>query len=196
MSRPASGELRARVRQWRYPRALRIAPREVPGGLDELVDEANAALRAALAGPKPAAASLDDGAVVAIATGLWRTRRRMIDRATGEADRALRRPFRHLQSTWDALEEAGVVIQDHDGSRWNSGLTLEVLAFQPTAGLLWEQVIETVRPSVYLDGRTVQIGQVIVGTPDDGTPDDGTSDDGTAGQGAAGGEEGEEGSEP
>jgi hypothetical protein len=160
--------LRTGVRQWRYPRALRIAPREAAGGLDDLVGRADAALRAALAAPESPAPVLDEGAIAAIATGLWRTRRRMVDPATGEADRELRRPFRHLQSTWDALSEAGVVIQDHDGSRFNSGLALEVLGpFQPTAGLRWDQVIETVRPSVYVDGRTVQIGQVIVGTPED-----------------------------
>lgn len=165
--------VRARLRQWRYPRALRIAPREVPAGLDALVDQVNAALRTGLAPDSPAPA-LDDGAIAAVATGLWRTRRRMVDPATGEANRAVRRPFRHLQSTWAALAEAGVVIEDHDGSRFNPGLALEVLGpFQPTAGLRWDQVIETVRPSVYVDGRTVQIGQVIVGTPEDvGAPED------------------------
>ena len=43
---------------------------------------------------------------------------------------------------------------------------LSVLAYQPMPGISRERVIETVKPSVYVDGRLLQMGQVIVGTPE------------------------------
>jgi hypothetical protein len=83
------------------------------------------------------------------------------DRLGGE----LRGAFRHLESVWDALGEMGIEVLDHTGAPYNSGLELEVLAFQPMAELAGEQVLETIRPSVYINARKLQTGQVIVGTP-------------------------------
>jgi len=40
-----------------------------------------------------------------------------------------------------------------------------VLAYQDDQSLRVEIVQETVRPSVYLAGRRIQMGQVIVGSP-------------------------------
>jgi hypothetical protein len=56
-------------------------------------------------------------------------------------------------------------IQDHTGNPYDSGQSLEVLAFQPTDGITNEVVIETVRPSLYLQGHRILKGQVIVGSP-------------------------------
>ncbi|GLZ11155.1 hypothetical protein Acsp04_13900 [Actinomadura sp. NBRC 104425] len=100
-------------------------------------------------------------AVADVATSIWRLRSKLADSPV-EPPRAV---VRHLESAWDALAEAGVQIQDHLNTPFDSGLALTVVAFQPTPGLSREQVVETVRPSVYLHDRVVQRGEVIVGTP-------------------------------
>lgn len=180
--------IRAALRQRRFPRRLRIAAVDPPDGLGELVE----ALRRASDRPddagrpespgrldEPAGGTpLDDRTLADLATALWRARRRMVVPGTDEPRPDQRHAFRHVQSTWDVLAGAEVTVQDHDGSRFESGLALDVLAFQPTPGLAGEQVVETVRPSVYVRGRAIQRGQVIVGTPEESS------------------EEGSEGSEP
>jgi hypothetical protein len=165
----------AAIRQWRFPRALRIGPAEPIPGLDELAaavqalaEQARPATTATTTsdGSGPAEPPLDDGALAGLATGLWRVRRRMLAPGSEDEPRPeLHREFLPVRSAWDALAGAGVDVQGHDGVRYTSGLALEVLAFQPAPGLEHEEVVETIRPSVYLRGRMIQLGQVIVGTP-------------------------------
>ncbi|MEV5409195.1 hypothetical protein AB0K60_10220 [Thermopolyspora sp. NPDC052614] len=99
-----------------------------------------------------------------MATGIWRMRNR-VAAAPEETPRSV---ARHLEMTWDALIQAGVEIRDHVGEPFDLGLSLTVVAYQPTPGLAREQVIEAVRPSIYLGDRAIQTGEVIVGTPDSG----------------------------
>src|ERR1700677_3996343 len=77
-----------------------------------------------------------------VATALWRLRRRLVDPQTGQPREEMRRPYRDLESAWDALEQAGVHIRDHTGDVYDPGYSLVCLAFQPTQGLTREQVIE------------------------------------------------------
>jgi hypothetical protein len=179
MGRTTGRSLRGTVRQWRFPRALRIADAEPPPpGIDEFADalrELTAAARRNGSRPVESAEStepvetvepaLDDRTLAHVATGLWRARRRMLRPGSDEPRPEVRKEFRHVQSTWDTLAAAGVRIQDHDGIRYVPGLALEVLVFQPTAGLEHEEVVETVRPSVSVQGRSIQLGQVIVAIP-------------------------------
>lgn len=172
MARRTDRSLRAAIRQWRFPPALRIAPASPPAGQPELLEPTTP-----VAGPRPAQAPngsgppgpvLDDRALADVATGLWRARRRMIEPGSEEPRPEVRREFQHLQSAWDALTASGVKVQDHDGMRYTAGLVLEVLVFQRVADLEHEEVIETIRPSVSVQGRSIQLGQVIVGTPEEG----------------------------
>ncbi|GAA2438290.1 hypothetical protein GCM10010191_61790 [Actinomadura vinacea] len=96
-----------------------------------------------------------------VATSLWRLRTRM-DRMD-DPPRAI---VRHLETAWDALADADVVIKDHLGEPFDVGLAMSVVAYEPTPGLGREQIIETVRPGVYLGGRSIQMAEVIVGTPE------------------------------
>lgn len=161
------GRTVATIRQWRYPREFRIAPPRWP-------DDVLAAWRSAPAvdpappGPAPDASGHDVKVLAAVATGLWRMRRRMVAPGSDEPLAEMRAAYRHLESTWAALEQAGVEIQDPLGTPFDSGLSLRVVAFEPAPGIAREQVIETIRPSVYLDGQHVQVGEVIVGTPEEG----------------------------
>jgi len=154
----------AALRQWTFPREFRIAA--PPPHSDVTIPTPKT--RPGQVVPPPAAAAQPDlRSLAAVATGLWRLQRKMRapdgDRPTEE----MRRAYRHLESTWDALAEAGVKIQDHTGMTYDSGLMLKVAAFQPTAGITREKVSETIKPSVYYQGRSIQTGEVIVATPED-----------------------------
>jgi len=104
-------------------------------------------------------------AVCTLATSLWRLRQRMTDPETGRPYEETRRSYRHVESAWEALSEAGVEIQDHTNQPFDPGLSLSAIAFQQTPEIARETVIETIRPSVYLQGRMIQMGHVIVGVP-------------------------------
>lgn len=107
---------------------------------------------------------LDEKALADAATNLWRAQRRL----AGDGDRTSsreRQVSRHLRTVREALAEAGLVVQDHDGDAFHPGRSLEALVFQEEPGLSTETVLETVRPSVYLHHHRIQMGQVIVGSP-------------------------------
>lgn len=108
---------------------------------------------------------VDAKAVAAVATALWRMRNKMVVPGSDRPPPELRTLFRHLESAWDALTDTGIEVQSHDGLAAAPGLALSVVAYQPTPGLDSDRVIETIRPSVYLHGRTIQQGEVVVGTP-------------------------------
>jgi hypothetical protein len=110
---------------------------------------------------------LDAGFAAAVATGLWRMRNRMVEPGTDRPLPELRPLYRHLEATWDALTGAGIEIQSHDGDVADPGLSLSVVAYQPTPGLDRDRIVETIRPTVYFGGRIIQQGEVIVGTPTD-----------------------------
>lgn len=103
-----------------------------------------------------------------LSTGLWRLRQKMVEPGTKEPLEEMRRAYRHLESTCDVLAEAGVQILDHTNDVIPEGgiYALKTIAYQPTAGLIREQVIETVKPTVYYKNQLIQMGEVIIGTPE------------------------------
>jgi hypothetical protein len=107
-----------------------------------------------------------DGVVVEVLTNLWRAQRKLD--APGGENATRRQAVRHVQAAVDALAGAGWTVQDHDGRRFDPGLALEVIAFEPRPEIDAETVLETVRPCIYSGSRRVQIGQVIVARPDRG----------------------------
>ncbi|MDH7502145.1 MAG: hypothetical protein QHJ82_05435 [Verrucomicrobiota bacterium] len=100
-----------------------------------------------------------------LATGVWRLKQKMIEPGTDRPKEQFKREYRHLESVWDLLVQAGLQIQDHTGKPFDSGQALRVLAFQPTPGIKRERVQETIKPTVYFRGRHVQMGEVIVQSP-------------------------------
>lgn len=115
--------------------------------------------------PTGAAPAALEAALVEALTSLWRARRKL-DPGTGPDDPTRRQAARHLRAAIDALAGAGWSIQDHDGARFDTGLALEVIAYEPREDVTAESVLETVRPCVYSGARRVQIGQVIVAKPE------------------------------
>jgi len=103
-----------------------------------------------------------------LGTGLWRLRQRMIEPETDRPPEGMRRAYRHLESVLDMMTEAGVKIQDHTDDPFDAGLSLRVIAFQTMPGIQRERVVETIKPTVYLGGQVIQMGEVIVASPEVG----------------------------
>ncbi|HEY5149544.1 MAG TPA: hypothetical protein VIJ23_06935, partial [Mycobacterium sp.] len=99
-----------------------------------------------------------------LATGLWRLRTKATEPGTDVARPEMRAVRRQVEWMWGVLTDAGLDVQSHDQQPTDPGLSLDVLASQPVPGLDRERVLETVRPTVYLAGRVIQRGEVIIGT--------------------------------
>jgi hypothetical protein len=151
--------------QRRYHREFRIAaPRwPDPFSLTALLTEAST---------KDRQSELSEKDCAEAATNLWRAQRRLV-RLADEDSREAKRVGRYLQAVQRSLDEAGLTIQDHDGTEFHPGLSLEVLMTQPDPALARQTVRETVRPTVYLAGKRIQMGQVIVGCPSKATEETG-----------------------
>jgi hypothetical protein len=160
----------AELRQWLYPAEFRIAPCAWPPELLAAIEQLAQALAArtaeGTAQPDSAAEKKQMRFLAEVGTGLWRLRQKMIQPGTNRPQEEMRRAYRHLESVWDVLTEAGVEIQDHTDALFDPGMSLRVIAFQPTAGIERERVLETIKPTIYFQKRTIQMGEVIVATPE------------------------------
>ena len=156
--RPLNG-IRAELRQRRHHRAFRIPPPPA----DEILWEQLAAVPAGVA-EEPEGPQLDEKLLADAATNLWRAQRRLA-RDGGTSTARDRQAGRYLRTCREALTDAGMVIQDHDGDAFHPGRSIEVLTFQQDPALAGEVVLETVRPTIYLRDRRIQTGQVIVAGP-------------------------------
>jgi hypothetical protein len=117
--------------------------------------------------PDPVPADLPDPLVADIATNLWRAGKKLAaPAAEADSERALRAAGRHVRAAMDTFAQAEILVQDHDGTLFDPGLALEVVAYELRPDAQRETVLETVRPCVYRSGRRIQIGQVIVAQPE------------------------------
>ncbi len=154
------------LRQLRQPRAFRIDGTSAFGeGLLADVGPPPPDDRPPPDDKPPPGPPLDEKSLADAATNLWRAQRRLA-RGDGPRDR---QTGRYLLTCREALTDAGLVVQDHDGDPYHPGRSLEVLAFQEEPGATAEVIVETVRPTVYLLDRRIQMGQVIVAVPSDRT---------------------------
>jgi hypothetical protein len=98
-----------------------------------------------------------------VATGVWRLRQRLpaLDAAPDDQ----RRTVRDVEALWRRLQEGGVQVLDHTGEVYDGTKSLRVLAFEPAPQLAREQVVETVKPTIYYNRDWIQTGEVVVGMP-------------------------------
>ncbi|MFF4472313.1 hypothetical protein ACFYZ3_22445 [Streptomyces sp. NPDC001599] len=166
--------VRGSLRQGRHHRAFRIPPpRWSPDqqrALRRLAQETPPldASPPVTAEPETAStAPIEAAELVRVATYLWRARKRL-DGPGDPEPKGVRQAGRHVGTALTLLDETGLVVQDHDGAPFHSGLSLEVLGFVDDPALgegSGEYVKETLEPCVYVHDRRVQTGKVIVRRP-------------------------------
>lgn len=101
-----------------------------------------------------------------IATGVWRMRNKFSMVNIEDLPDEMKKANRHLESVWDALASAKVETRDHTSEKYVPGMALKVIAFQPTPHVQAERITETIKPSVFYKDTLIQVGEVIVATPD------------------------------
>ncbi|MHC1739760.1 MAG: hypothetical protein AB9897_01475 [Anaerolineaceae bacterium] len=154
------------IRQLTYPKEFRIKaaeyPPELPAALELLINEISKPAQ-------PAQENVNIGMITDIGTGLWRLRQKMLQPGTDQPLDEMRRAYRHLESTLDAMTNAEIKIVDHTGELVpeGGGLKLKVLAYQPLTGISHRMVQETIKPSIFYKGQMIQMGEVIVSIPDE-----------------------------
>lgn len=105
------------------------------------------------------------GPLIEVATNAWRLKIRMVDSETGEPKEEMHKLYRFVEAMFRGLEQAGIRVVDTVGKTYDSGMPLKVLNFEPVPGLQREEIIETVRPTIFWKEQLLRAGEIIVGTP-------------------------------
>jgi len=164
------------LRQWRFPKVYRIMP-EPLGAITKLIEHLLTELHLVNASPGESPdreGAADSGPAVShdkdlveLCTSLWRSTKAMSGQGSPEAEATFRRPLRHANAAMENLAQMGLEIIDHTGEQLpkSGAYSLKVISFEPKDGLTQDVVLETVRPTILRDGRRIQMGEIIVGTP-------------------------------
>lgn len=146
------------LRQLKYPKEFRIATPVWPQDMWESTEQIVSLIASPPQEEKGLMLILKE-----IGTGLWRIRNRL----KGEMNPSLeiRGAMRFLESTWDALVQSGLEIRDHTDEIVTGGESLRIVAAEPSDHVVRNQVIETIKPTIFYRGTIIQMGEVIVGTP-------------------------------
>lgn len=153
--------LMAGLRQLRYPWEFRITPSET---LDlEMVLRKIALLAGNESVQSAGAESMQY--LAEVGTGLWRLQRRMMEPGTDHPRPEMRRAYRSMKVIWDDLAKVGVMVLDHTDTIYTPNMPLRVLSFEKVAGFTQARVIQTTKPTIFLQERPIQMGEVIVGLP-------------------------------
>lgn len=162
--------IQSTLRQLKFHREFRIMqspwPSEIATAVVKMGQVLSQPAKLNEAKSEVSAPPISTSLVADIGTGIWRLQQRMIDVKTGEPFEEMRRPLRHVQWIRDKLTDAGVEINDHTGERVpESGIyALKVVSYEEKPELLHDQVLETIKPTIFLHKNRIQIGEVIVGT--------------------------------
>lgn len=101
-----------------------------------------------------------------IATGMWRIKNKFSAVGVNDLPNEIKKAYRHVESTWDALASAKVEVRNHTKEKYVAGMALNVIAFQPSSSIRTEMITETIKPSIFYNGKLIQRGDVIVETPE------------------------------
>jgi hypothetical protein len=156
----------SRINQLKYPKEFRILPVEIPlealKHLEELIKDLSKIESSTF--EMSVSKEINRDFLAEVSVGAWRLKKKMTDSKSGEPLNEMSRAYRHLESVFITLEKEGIEIQDHDGQSFDAGLSLKVLTYQPLPNIDKEFVYDTIKPSVYLNGERILMGEVIVAT--------------------------------
>lgn len=106
------------------------------------------------------------GLIADIATGIWRMKNKFSAVKIDDMPDEVKKAYRHVESTWDMLYSAKVKVHDYANEKYIPNRNIKPIAFQPSSSVRIETITETVKPSIFYNGKLIQIGEVIVATPD------------------------------
>lgn len=98
-----------------------------------------------------------------IANNVWKLRNKMLDEDGNPKDH-FDRVYRFVEALDDALKEIDVTIKSHDGEVYDTGMAVNVVAWEKREGATREEIIETIKPTIRLGDRLLQWADVIAVT--------------------------------
>ena len=104
----------------------------------------------------------------AIHIEIWRLEQLVAAASDSGQAGALRRICRKLQA---AVSETGIETVDMVGRRYDPGMAPDVLDVEFDSGAVYDVVAATVEPTLLLNGRVVNRGQIILRKPASLAPD-------------------------
>ncbi len=144
--------------QYRYPKEFRI---EIPAWPAKLLENTETITN--LLQPRRGNGNEFFPILKEVCNGLWRIRGRL--EKLDVPPKEIRGAKRFLESTWDSLTQSGVEIHNHTGETITGGEALRIISFEHSDQVTCDQVIETVKPTIYYKDKMIQMGEVIVGQP-------------------------------
>ena len=171
------------LRQLQFPTEFRITAPGLPLDPEQMLQATVVTASAPPTQEQPAeTAPAEEGAadrvLAELATCLWYLKTKHFKRNweeadTGDDDPRVRRTLGRLSKGIDALKREGVEVDDPTNKRYPQGGEgmMRPIEFEPTAGLTFDLVTDTVTPIVYRGDRLIQQGEVFVAVPQEDTPD-------------------------
>jgi hypothetical protein len=106
--------------------------------------------------------------LASLATCLWDIERKLKPVDGIEPDRKQKMAYRRAEKAIEVLKQHGVAIKDPTGERYPQGGEnwIKPIQFQPTPGITYEKIVETVAPVVYFNNMLIQRGEVFVAVPE------------------------------
>jgi hypothetical protein len=176
-AKPAQGALRNRlldgILQFQFPAEFRIAAPMFPPDTPEDVEFDSVTVAERVEEPSLPSEPVQSYQMIAeLANCLWYLKTKYFKRDwdsedTGDDDPRARRTLGRLNRGIDSLKEGGFEVHDPTDERYPQGgeNMMKPIQFQPTAGLTFEKVTETVTPIIYHNDRLIQRGEVFVAVP-------------------------------
>ena len=100
-----------------------------------------------------------------IANNVWKLRNKMFD-ADGNPKDGFEKVYRPVDALWDALKEIDMTVKSHDGETFDTGMPVNVVAWDKREGATREEIIETLKPTIRLGDQLLQWADVIAVAPD------------------------------
>lgn len=99
-----------------------------------------------------------------VANNVWKLRGKMLDEDGNPKDH-FDRVYRFVEALDDSLKEIDVSIKSHDGEAYDTGMAVNVVAWEKREGATREEIVETIKPTIRLGDRLLQWADVIAVTP-------------------------------
>ncbi len=103
--------------------------------------------------------------IIDFSLSLWRLQQKLMLPNTEQPLPEMRRAYNTLTSIWNSLIQAGISVREHNESLYHQGLSLSVAGYREVAGITQPIIVETIKPTVYLQDNPIYFGEVIVGIP-------------------------------
>lgn len=106
-----------------------------------------------------------DDFLVDLAVTLWRLEKSLLHELNGDLPIDKSRSISTLKQLVTRLEEKGLEIIDQTGQFYDEGMALRVISSEERPDFIRHLIIETVSPTVLINGNLVHAGEVVIGKP-------------------------------